>query len=286
MNSDFAPWVGELQELGFLQNRSVADLWQAAERRWGLDLPGQAESRAQADLMLVCLDREQVWHGDLKHFDDLSGLLSELSRLAQGAFVPQSLVTDPQLVSFQVGPYGYKFQPAPGHYLDMQLLKTINSSLLGRSRFEVCDDLGMPNVVLFLDPERRDRLKTMRGWSFVPSLVQPADGFRWGFLSNYFEQGMEEAAWLTFQEQRFCASLEAGWQMEGLHRIGEGDSLQVLRNDASLAWQGRLQRVRGGFWQRLCGQPATLKPPEIEPEVWHDWFHRSPPWRALYRPGR
>jgi len=286
MNSDFAAWVAELQDLGFLQNRSVAELWQGVERTWGLDLPGEAESPAQADLMLVSLDREQAWHQDLKHPDNhFERLVGELSRLARGAFNPSNLVADLEQVSFQVGPYSYRFQPAPGHYLDMQLLKTLNSSLLGANRFEVCDNLGMPNVVLFLEPERRDRLQAMRGWSFVPSLVQPADGFRWGFLSNYFEQGMEEAAWLTFQDQRFCASLEAGWQMEGLHRIGPGDSLQVLRDDGSLAWQGRLQMVRGGFWQRLRGQPATLKPPEIEPEVWHDWFHRSPPWRALYLPG-
>lgn len=285
MNSEFAPWVAELQDLGFLQNRSAAELWQAVERTWGLDLPGEAERRAQADLMLVSLDHEQVWHQDLKHPDGYLPMLGELSRLTQGAFAPGNLVVDSEQVRFETGPYSYRFQPAPGHYLDMRLLETLNSSLLGANRFEVCDDLGMPNVVLFLNAKRRDRLKELRGWSFVPSLVQPTEGFCWGFLSNYFEQGMEEAAWLTFQDQRFCASLEADWKMEGLHRIGPGDSLQVLHNDGSQAWQGQLQLNGGGFWRRLRGQPATLKPPEIETEIWHDWFHRNPPWRALYRPG-
>lgn len=94
-----------------------------------------------------------------------------------------------------------------------------------------------------------------------------------GWISNYWEQGMEEPARLIFQDERFTNG--RSWSPEGMHEPLPGDELTIYSPDGDVLWQGRLKLRRKGWFGE-----STLIPPEVGEAQWRHWFHLEPPLRA------
>lgn len=94
-----------------------------------------------------------------------------------------------------------------------------------------------------------------------------------GWISTFWEQGMEELPWLIFQDEAFTQG--EAWSREGMHQLRDGDQLTLFTPDGDVLWQGELRSRR----QSWFGQP-TLVPPEVGPGQWKSWFSMSPPLRA------
>ena len=100
-----------------------------------------------------------------------------------------------------------------------------------------------------------------------------------GWIADYWEQGMEEEPWLTFQDEAFTAG--ATWDRAGLHRLAPGGVLTIFE-DGAVRWSGVLGLRRTGLFG-LFGA-FTITPPDVDERTWRSWFRRSPPLRARYRP--
>lgn len=267
-----ASTLSELQSLGFLAQLDDESCQRLLEQTWGCPFsPGP-----EGDAMLLSLDTASCWQGDLKMEGDPAPYYRELlhrwAPLSRGSFQPE-VSENPGPELFRVGDYQARFQPAPGHYLDTPgLMHIVNSHVLGLHQFEISDALGMPNLVLFIDPARRLALE-QRGWKFYAQQ-------RWGYLSSFWEQGMEEFPWRIWQCRRHCQSPTTGWGREGMHRLGEGDELEILHHDGSLLWRGCLQARRKGWFGRLRVSDPDWYPPEVASKSWQQWFEQNPPLRA------
>ncbi len=262
--------------MGFLAHLEADSCQRELERIWGCAFSPGLEGEA----MLLTLDRKCCWHGDLKVDEDPARHYREVlyswASLSRGAFHP-TIPQQSTAVLFQVDAYQAQFQPGPGHYLDtLGLMHLVNAHIPGQSQFEISDALGMPNLVLFLDEARRRALE-QRGWKFYPQQ-------RWGYLSNFWEQGMEEFPWRIWQCRRHSQSPTTGWSREGMHRLAEGDQLEVLQHDGCLLWRGCLQTRKQGWFGKLRVSRPDWHPPEVASEVWQRWFEQNPPLRARLLP--
>ena len=94
-----------------------------------------------------------------------------------------------------------------------------------------------------------------------------------GWISTFWEQGMEESAWLIFQDERFAQGNQ--WSRQGMHQLGPGDQLTIFAPDGDVLWHGRLQWRRQGWFG-----PKTWGPKEVGEKQWQHWFELSPPLRA------
>jgi hypothetical protein len=276
----------QVQAAGFLQGWTEQAARSAVDRVWGARLPEQAENRIKAELMLASLDQQRVWHSDVKFQGDpgqaYTDALSGWARVCRGLFDPVRIDIDPDgEIRFEAHGYTYRFTPLAGHYLDLGLLNVVNSSLHGPCRLQICDGLGMPNLVVLLTPEEKAMLSQERGWTFVDAGT--VSGSMFGYLGDYWAQGMEEPAWLIFQDSRFCGSPTAGWDTEGMHRIEPEAQMTVFRTNGSVLWQGTLGRRRGGFWSWLLPNDSDWFPEGMGPDAWHSMFHHDPPRRAAYQ---
>jgi hypothetical protein len=277
MSDCFKQCFNELQALGFLVGADAESSLELFTHRWD---SWEAHQGVTRELMLASLDSQRVWMRDLKLCDQpweayLEALLGWAS-ISQGSFRPEQPKSE-LAVEFSLDGYRFRFQPKPGHYLDMGLLDVVNSSLYGGRRFEVSDQLGMPNFVLMLDAEGKAALEK-RGWHL---LARPA--WRYGFLWNYWEQGMEEPPWLVFQDRCYCASRDQDWQRDGMVQLSPGDELEILEHDGSRVWAGTLKARPKSWFAWLAPLDANWNPAEIEPDLWKSYFYRSPPLRANYR---
>jgi hypothetical protein len=71
------------------------------------------------------------------------------------------------IVEFTARGRYHRFVHPGGDYLDMGLRHLANEAIAGTGyRFEVCDNLGMPNFLVVLTPEERLRLERERRWTF------------------------------------------------------------------------------------------------------------------------
>lgn len=98
-----------------------------------------------------------------------------------------------------------------------------------------------------------------------------------GWISDYYEQGMEYDYWLILQDQRYAASRTAGWEPAGLIILQPGDRLSIYHDDGHCIWQGHLgtppQPHRSGqpLPSNLPWWPTTLTFAE-----WIGWFRHTP----------
>ena len=61
----------------------------------------------------------------------------------------------------------FRHADGPDDFLDLGIRRLLNRLIAGAGyACEVCDALGMPNVVLVLTPAEQGRLVRERGWSF------------------------------------------------------------------------------------------------------------------------
>lgn len=276
----FEECLASLQSLGLLVGRqpeAVAAEFRSAWESW------ESHSAVEAEVMLATLDHQRVWHRDLKFSENPAQIypqtLYQWSQLLGARFEPQSIEVREGMVCFQVEGYSYAHKIQAGHYLDTSLAEAVNSSLYGTQRFEVCDNLGMPNLVIVLNPASRAGLEE-RGWNFVS---RPQSGEFWGFLSTFWEQGMEEPPWHIFQDRAYCDGPDRGWDRAGLHQLAEGSQLRVFDHDYRVLWSGQVKGRRQGWFGRLNAGSCDWHPREVPAEVWRSYFNRNPPLRALYQ---
>lgn len=280
----FEDCLVSLQAIGLLVGGDPETLAADFQTHWG---SWESHSNPlEAEIMLATLDRRRVWHRDLKFSETPAQVyretLSQWGELAWGRFHPESIEVREGQVFFRVESYTYAHRLQPGHYLDTSLAEVVNSCLYGTQRFEVCDNLGMPNLVIVLEPASRTCLEK-RGWNFV---YTPRAGEFHGFLSTFWEQGMEEPPWHIFQDRAFCEGLERGWERAGIHPLAEGSRLTIFDLDSRVLWSGEVKGRRLGWFGRLQASSCDWHPPEVPAEVWRGYFHRNPPLRAFYQSPR
>lgn len=278
-----SPIFDDLKKLGFFASLSWEEARAQLERVWGLEVLDQSE----AEWMLASLDEERIWHQDLKFVEGdpnlYADLLAELARLTQGALQPEAIERQGEGLRFRADDYLWTFTPAPGHYLDMSLVGILNSALCGTRQLEICDNLGMPNLVAWLSQEEKVALKA-RGWSFVDSLAhRTSPPTLQGFLHDHFDQGMD-CSELSFQDKSFCQSSREGWRYEGKYRIQAGAHLTVLDEQGRPSWSGLLGSEKIPLFQRLLGKRPGLFPASLAEAQWRKWFVGERPGRAWYRP--
>ena len=284
MSESLASLLSELQGLGFLEGRSTEDCGEKAQAYWGLEIPQECDSISQARVMLLCLDNARVWHGQsngIESPDCYRRLLEELSAVSEDLFLPREIEVGDRRVSFRCQGYRYQFEPASGDYFDMRILQVVNWAIIGPRCFQCLDTLGMPNVVFLVnDDEKADLAKLFEG-SFVDSLTAVPDYEYQGFISDFWEQGMEESPWLTFQDQRLCKTPLAGWDRAGMYRLKVGSRLRIFEDDGGVLWQGTLGHDQRGLLGRLTGKPISAKPPDVDQTTWDSWFRKRPPLRCF-----
>ena len=106
-----------------------------------------------------------------------------------------------------------------------------------------------------------------------------------GWISEYSAQGMEGDFWRIFQDHAYAQSRDAGWEMQGMHVVGEGHELTIFAPDGSVCWRGVITATRSGRFG-LCtlapGHPDWA-PAGVAPEEWTSWFRHQPPLEAELR---
>ncbi len=111
-----------------------------------------------------------------------------------------------------------------------------------------------------------------------------------GWISTFWEQGMEEGEWLVFQDRRFARVDDEGrrsWDREGMHVLGPGDRLQIRDSAGVVLWDGVIEDRRVGLVEDPVGMilgHRTMVPADVEESIWGAWFHREPPLEASYWP--
>lgn len=105
-----------------------------------------------------------------------------------------------------------------------------------------------------------------------------------GYLSHFWEQGMEEPPWLIFQDARYCAGPKEGWERQGLHTLEHGGQLTIFKEDGSVLWAGTITTRREGWFSRLQAGSSQWHPEGMDLETWSAYFSHDPPLRASYRP--
>jgi hypothetical protein len=127
-----------------------------------------------------------------------------------------------------------------------------------------------------------DELANQRNWPSVQSPVT-APGVLFGYLADYWEQGMEEPPWLIFQDSAFCAGPQQ-WDREGMHTFAPGGQLTIFSPDGSVLWAGTFTARRRGLFSKLHPASCDWFPEGLTPETWQSFFRQDPPLRASYRP--
>ncbi|MBK7201954.1 hypothetical protein [Candidatus Amarolinea dominans] len=106
-----------------------------------------------------------------------------------------------------------------------------------------------------------------------------------GWISEYWEQGMEEMPWHIFQDERFCGSRTEGWLHAGIVQLGDGQHLTILNDEGQVMWAGVLHSRRLHWLGRRPTQPWNYQwhPLTVPAETWTAWFEAKPSYRAILR---
>lgn len=99
-----------------------------------------------------------------------------------------------------------------------------------------------------------------------------------GWISTYWEQGMEEPPWLIFQDEHFTQG--DSWNRQGLMRLEPRDQLTIFAPDNSVLFQAQLETRRRGWFGKLYPGSWDWFPVEVGEKQWNEWFRHSPPLRA------
>ncbi len=100
-----------------------------------------------------------------------------------------------------------------------------------------------------------------------------------GWISTFWEQGMEEPPWLVFQGR--SPDGDERWDRGLMRRLDGGDRLTIIGDDGEVLWSGALRWRRLGLFG-IVG-PRTLAPAGIDEALWRSWFVRKPPLVARWR---
>lgn len=103
---------------------------------------------------------------------------------------------------------------------------------------------------------------------------------RAGWISTYWEQGMEGDFLYIFQEGP--ANADGTWPIDKMSVIEAGGELTIVGDDGATLWSGTLAWRRLGLLG-IFGRRG-LTPAGIDAETWRAWFERRPPLTARYRP--
>ena len=99
-----------------------------------------------------------------------------------------------------------------------------------------------------------------------------------GWISTYWEQGMEESPWLIFQDELFTQG--ESWHPQGVMRLEPRDHLTIFAPDTSVLFQGQLETRRRGWFAKLYPGSSEWFPVEVGEKRWNEWFRHQPPLRA------
>jgi hypothetical protein len=102
---------------------------------------------------------------------------------------------------------------------------------------------------------------------------------RVGWITTYYEQGMEGYVMYVFQEGP--ESADGTWPIDKMFALSPGSELTIVGDDGAILWSGTLVLRRLGLFG-LFGRRALI-PRGIDPESWRSWFERRPPLTARYR---
>lgn len=148
-------------------------------RLWDEPCPAGSEKDLQlADMYMLATDKGRVWQGDLEFVypgeNGYAQFLSELAAISRTAFKPRDISEKwkgergPVDVVFDVNGKRFSFIHRGGDMLDPSIVRTINGAIKDSGiRFEACDNFGMPNFIVALTREEREKLAA-RGWTFWP----------------------------------------------------------------------------------------------------------------------
>lgn len=102
-----------------------------------------------------------------------------------------------------------------------------------------------------------------------------------GWISDFWEQGMEGERWHVFQDIAFAQDRAHGWRREGMYLLQTGDRLTILADDGHLLWQGTLaaRRLRW-FGRKVSPYEPEWHPVDVSMAVWLGWFRQRPVSRA------
>jgi hypothetical protein len=103
-----------------------------------------------------------------------------------------------------------------------------------------------------------------------------------GWISEYWEQGMERMPLRIFQDREFCKSRLEGWKFEGMYLLQPNQSLTIYDDNNCTLWDGQIKVLRFGFLKLNKMSPDSYywTPEDVEFETWRDWFKESPPLKA------
>lgn len=98
-----------------------------------------------------------------------------------------------------------------------------------------------------------------------------------GWVSDFWEQGMEGERWHLFQDAAHAQGREQGWRREGMLLLQSGDELTIFADDGSLRWQGVLlaRRLRW-FGRKVSPHESAWHPHDVTVELWQGWFRQQP----------
>ena len=281
----FVVLLEEIQQEGFLPGFNLEGAQKLWEQLWDCEPP---ESLHQTKVMLAALDQTRCWCRDLKAPIE-PGLYAETLRswlaLVDPGLQLESLRESPGLLEYSLSGYRVPFRFDPqAQVLDMGLLRSLNDHLPGEGSLEVCDDLGMPNCVIFVRPNQKAFLES-RGWKFLDHLSRFHENPPWsGYLGTYASQGLEDGPWSIFQRQSFCRSPKEGWDLLGMTPLLSGGFLKIFSREGHLLWEGRLDPCRKGWFGKVEVGKAGYHPSGVDLKSWQQWLYSDPPLRALYTP--
>lgn len=102
-----------------------------------------------------------------------------------------------------------------------------------------------------------------------------------GFLHIFYETGVEGAHW-AFQDAKFIEKTPVSirWYPQGLRTINTGDMLVVYADDSysEVLWQGIIDFSDQKY------RSVHKTPTNVNPSLWHDWFHRELPAELSKKP--
>lgn len=105
-----------------------------------------------------------------------------------------------------------------------------------------------------------------------------------GWISDYWEQGMERQPDRIFQDKRFCGSRTENWNRKGMFLLEPGDKLTIFDEQDEILWSGILEKRRNGCLGLTTFYPSDYEwfPKDVEFETWESWFKHQPPLKATF----
>ena len=115
-----------------------------------------------------------------------------------------------------------------------------------------------------------------------------ASSIRYGYISDYNEQGMEGDFHVTFQDAA-CINGDGRFDREGWFILSDGDRLTIHRPDGTVLWRGGIgapPQTASGWLQHWARQwihgRRRWAPEGVSDDMWISWFRARPCHRATF----